>query len=330
MPAVRTEVTELATGLGMLDFDSEERAMVHRPVELVDVDAETWTRLADTWRLGTHRAEFGGAFANGRAFLASADGLRGRRPETIEWKGNHKAPGQQTAPVDLRIDHVFLVSCKYTSRILLNASPPALFDGETTGTDWFADVALDPYQAYYEAVRLVVDGGDRLPPFVGDLAAHHRQLLKAETRRRPLGPEADTAYLGLARAVGRQSAARWRSSLGTKRRREAMLWRLLRIVDAPYFVLGAAQNRTLRLRVTTPWDWRRRFEFRGFEAWGEEAGQPRVAWRADVRDHETGGDRSVEGHVEVRWSHGRFAQPPEAKVYLDTPHADVPGYVPLI
>jgi hypothetical protein len=109
-----------------------------------------------------------------------------------------------------------------------------------------------------------------------------------------------------------------------------MLWRLLRIVDAPYFVLGAAQNRTLRLRVTTPWDWRRRFEFRGFEAWGEEAGQPRVAWRADVRDHEAGGDRSVEGHVEVRWSHGRFAQPPEAKVYLDTPHADVPGYVPLV
>jgi hypothetical protein len=28
----------------------------------------------------------------------------------------------------------------------------------------------------------------------------------------------------------------------------------------------------------------------------------------------------------VRWSHGKFAQPPEAKVYLDTPHHQVPGY----
>ena len=37
----------------------------------------------------------------------------------------------------------------------------------------------------------------------------------------------------------------------------------------------------------------------------------------------------MRGHVEVRWSHGRFCGPPEAKVYLDTPHADVPGYFPL-
>ena len=39
--------------------------------------------------------------------------------------------------------------------------------------------------------------------------------------------------------------------------------------------------------------------------------------------------RSVQGHVEVRWSHGRFAQPPEAKVYLDTPTDELPGYFPL-
>ena len=38
----------------------------------------------------------------------------------------------------------------------------------------------------------------------------------------------------------------------------------------------------------------------------------------------------VGGHVEVRWSHGRFGGLPEAKVYLDTPHARVPGYFPLV
>ena len=37
----------------------------------------------------------------------------------------------------------------------------------------------------------------------------------------------------------------------------------------------------------------------------------------------------VNGHVEIRWSHGRFAQVPEAKVYLDTPQQLVPGYVPV-
>jgi hypothetical protein len=38
---------------------------------------------------------------------------------------------------------------------------------------------------------------------------------------------------------------------------------------------------------------------------------------------------SVRGHVEVRWSHGRFAQPPEAKIYLDTPTDQLPGYYSL-
>ena len=35
------------------------------------------------------------------------------------------------------------------------------------------------------------------------------------------------------------------------------------------------------------------------------------------------------GHIEVRWSHGRFGGPPEAKGYLDTAHHLVPGYVTL-
>ncbi len=61
----------------------------------------------------------------------------------------------------------------------------------------------------------------------------------------------------------------------------------------------------------------------------EAGGQPRVSWRLEVHDRETDEARVAAGHVEVRWSHGRFGQPPEAKVYLDTPHRDVPGYFPL-
>ena len=54
-----------------------------------------------------------------------------------------------------------------------------------------------------------------------------------------------------------------------------------------------------------------------------------VAWHAVVRRRSDRADLGVDGHVEVRWSHGRFCGPPEAKVYLDTPHAEVPGYFPL-
>ena len=48
-----------------------------------------------------------------------------------------------------------------------------------------------------------------------------------------------------------------------------------------------------------------------------------------MAERATGPDRTVKGHVEIRWSHGRFSGNPEAKVYLDTPHAAVPGYHPL-
>jgi hypothetical protein len=48
-----------------------------------------------------------------------------------------------------------------------------------------------------------------------------------------------------------------------------------------------------------------------------------------VRDRATHETHEVAGHIEVRWSHGRFGGPPEAKGYLDTPHHLVPGYFPL-
>lgn len=62
---------------------------------------------------------------------------------------------------------------------------------------------------------------------------------------------------------------------------------------------------------------------------GMLSGQPHVGWDATIEDRHSTTRRIVRGHVEVRWSHGRFGGNPEAKVYLDTPHGDVPGYFPL-
>ena len=326
MPSLRTEITEVVTGLGMLGFDSIERGLVRRPDAMSDVPLETWDRIVAAADDPKERASVHAAWRNGQVFFESQDALRGRTPLSIEWKGGHKAPGAETVPVDLRVDHVFLVSCKYASKILLNSAPAQLFDGTAPSGDWFDEVAPEQHQALYEAARSQVGDAD-LPAFVTDLASHHRTALRAGLGE--WSPECSAAYRELILEVGRSSAARWRASLSSKRAKEAMLWRLLRISSAPYFVLGTSGDRSLRVRVTTPWDWRRRFEFKNFECWGDDAGQPRVGWRATVRDHDSGEDESVDGHVEIRWSHGRFGQSPEAKVYLDTPHDRVPGYLPL-
>jgi hypothetical protein len=99
--------------------------------------------------------------------------------------------------------------------------------------------------------------------------------------------------------------------------------------STPYFVLGSSATRSLRLRIATPWDWRQLFTLQRLDVFPQAGGQPRVGWNATVRERADGATHTVSGHVEVRWSHGRFGGLPEAKGYLDTPHHLVPGYVPL-
>ena len=108
-----------------------------------------------------------------------------------------------------------------------------------------------------------------------------------------------------------------------------MIWRLLRIGSAPYFVLGSSAQRSLRLRIATSWDWRQRYQLRSITVEPQSGGQPRVGWQAQVRDRTSHELHEVAGHIEVRWSHGRFGGLPEAKGYLDTPHHLVPGYFTL-
>jgi hypothetical protein len=333
MPSLKTEITEIATGMAIAGAPDLAEALEGRVV--ANVAPEVWTRLRAAQRAGEHRQEFAAAWANGQAFLRAAEGLRSRPPSLVEWRGPTQAPGDEVVPADLRVDHVWLVSCKYLSKVLANAAPSRLFERGLAGGpgargtgDWYADVAPDAYQSLYALVRQELGTRARLPPHADELTPTHRAELRAYLDA-GWSADARAAYQAMALAVGKASADRWRRTLARRREAEAVLWRLLRIGSAPYFVLGAQRDRTLRLRVMTPWDWRQAFDLRRMDVWGDDAGQPQVRWQAEVRDRASGAVGTVDGHVEVRWSHGRFGKPPEAKVYLDTPHHRVPGYVPL-
>jgi hypothetical protein len=379
-------VTEVGTGLGMLGHDDVDKVLANRSSVMRSLSPDDWDRLATIRAGGLFDAEFHAAWLNGNAFLAARDGLRGRRPELVEWKGAVRGSGDEVAPVDLRIDHVYLVSCKYMSKILFNVSPAHVFDsllvggparrGRGVGGDWYAEVAPVEYQRLYDVVRSAVqkeegsdavplavpsprdglvalalpgleathssegsDGGTvaryshstlrELPTQAVDLDARHRTAL-GDRLRSGWPAEAKTAYQELSGAVARASVARWLAALSASPNAgEAMLWRLLRMGSAPYFVLGSSAARSLRLRIATPWDWRQLFRLVRLEVFPQEGGQPRVGWQATVRERSSGQIHEVSGHVEVRWSHGRFGGLPEAKGYLDTSHHLVPGYFPL-
>lgn len=333
MPGLLTEITEISTGLGMSGLPDLAAALVARPAVLKNVDAAHWQRLEDAYAAGQHAVAFAAAWANGRAFLESPDGLRNRTPLVVEWKGPHQQPGYDTLPADLRVDHVYLVSCKYQSKILANSSPTNLFArrlaDRTSGADatsWYATHAPNEFQHFYTGVRRYVG--------LALLPVRHEDLTHAQTRRirdacgGAWPPALVPGWQEFSLAVATASANEWLLNLTTASRRREMLWRLLRLGPAPYFVLGSSAVGPMRLRIGTPWDWSQNFTLTSFEVSATPGGQPRVEWGATVDETPGGAQREVAGHVEVRWAHGRFSSV-EAKIYLDTPHADVPGYFPL-
>jgi len=328
-----TAVTELATAMGMLGYSSIDAVLAARPPTLVNLTSLEWDRLDRLRAAKGHDDAFRAGFDNGAAFLAAPDALRGRIPASIEWKGSHKAPGDETVPADLRVDHVYLVSCKYLSKNLHNRSPSRVFDrllsaGDTDPTDWYLRSAPNQYQVLYEASASFA-GVEGLPDRVEELTSAHRSQLRGALRSRSWPEAALAPYAELCHQVSVHTASYWSSRVNGLAQAEALVWRLLRIMSAPYFILGSDPRQPLRLRIDTPWDWRQRYRLRRLTISPAPVGQPQVAWTAECTEKATGHTKTAFGHVEIRWSHGRFAQNPEAKVYLDIPHHDVPGYVRL-
>jgi len=240
--ADRTLVTELATGLGTLPYPDLPGALASRSPAL-HIAPATWSRLDHLHAEGAYQAEFQSAYENGQAFAVADDGLAGRPPRIVEWTGGRRPSGDEVAPIDLRIDHVYLISCKYLSANIANPSPARLFDGllATTGTwdrtDWYQAVAPEEYQTLYAACRDATGLFD-LPESSAELTTAHRERLRRSLTARDYPHSARDAYRQLCAVVSTRSAERWSRGLETIDS-ERMLWRLLRIGNAPYFLLGA-------------------------------------------------------------------------------------------
>jgi len=326
------DITEIGTALGML-APSLSGAFSSRPDELRNVPDDMWDELHSNFLRGENTALFTAAFANGRFFLGAEEGLRGRPPRLVEWKGRHRVPGDDAIPADLRVDRVYLISCKYLSKILLNPGPSRLFDrgllgDERSGADWFQEVSPVEYQVFYEAVVRTA-GLEGVPRHAAAMTSADRAVLRNALRARQLPDGCRDEWRYLCAAVASASTARWTESLATPRARLDMVWRMLRISGSTYFVLGVAPSAVLRIRVASKWDWLQAYELRGLDIGPRLAGQPEVEWVARIRRRLDRADIVVRGHVEIRWSHGRFQGFPESKVYLDTPHVQVPGYHPM-
>ena len=326
-----TLVSELATALGMIRRTLPE-AMAHLPSELHGVSPTEWDQLCTLHDDGRQHSLFAQSFGNGRAFATSEVALRHRQPGLVEWCGPRKLRGEHAIPADLRVDDVYLVSCKYESRNLLNSGPAKLFDhrlkeARRGATSWYEEVAGEAYQRYYDAVRTHYGLGP-LPDLVTALGDDDRAVL-AKAVPSLLPTDLAEAQSEFSWEVARASAERWERSIASAAQRMDFAMTLLRIPQAIYFLLGQSGRASLRFKVLSRWDWAQRYRLQSFRVEPARTMQPTVTWSLDVHDRILGLDRTASGHVEIRWSHGRFNKAPEAKVYLDSALSDTPGYVTL-
>ncbi len=335
MPSLTTEITEITTGLAMLGYQDLTRALEVRPRHITHVTEATFDRLDAAKASGLHDRDFDNAWSNGVAFARSPLALRGRPPWTLEWKGHHKPASKsiETIPADLRVDHVYLISCKYGSRILHNSGPVPLFDhglaapGPIQRTNWFETVCPDAFRAVWRPAFTAAGLADATSPSTATKA--QRDIVEDHLEANPIDT-ASTEYVDFITSASERTAVRWRASTSTQRARQELLWRLLRMQSAPYYVLGTRHDRTpMRYRVGTPWDFAQTYQVESLTITAGRRGQPSVDWTFEIRDTATGLTCIVHGHVEVRWSHGKLNGSPEAKVYLDSEPEAVPGYDPL-
>ena len=340
MPAKKTEITEIITGLGMLGERDLTKALAKKPGALEGVPEKTWEMLGESYRKGEHDKLFKLTFEIGRDFLLSNDGLRNKIPYRIEWKGNHRGPAFELVPADLRIDRVYLVSCKFFSKILLNPGTSHLFEEclktrpqKSVAKDWFAYTGGKKYENLYKETcewfrrtRSIVLTSD-----VKNISPEDRDLIKSTFKLEKWPQSLLAPYVDFCAEVSKKSVQILNSKLEKHNQKLDFFWRLIRLQPAPYFLLGSFTEKgitkSLKLRIDTPWDWNNEFELNSFIAYENvEAGQPTVQWKADIECKSSAKIIEVKGHIEIRWSHGKFCGNPEAKVYLDTPHETVPGY----
>lgn len=343
MPSPKTLITEITTGLGMLGEDNLNEVLQENiPEIMLNVTASDWRELCKYYQNSEYTEDFSLAWEAGKSFFEAVEGLRNQPPFRIEWKGSHVPPAfWEKIPADLRVNHVYLVSCKFGSKILQNTSPANLFLHlleplvKSKNTNWYDYVAKNEHQMFYESCLELISNSN-FPKSVNELNSEQKKILKSELKGyRRLPEEQNEAYKALSEAVSTQPVQQIYDNLNNNpasllRKKEQLYWRLIRLESAPYFGLGfSPRNDKMFFRVATPWDFRQLFEFIDLKFWNQSAGQPAVNWQAKIHEKKTCIDILVDGHVEIRWSHGRFCGPPEAKIYLDTPHHHVPGYFVL-
>lgn len=266
----------------------------------------------------------------------------------VQWVGGTQQSQSVVIPKDVFAANT-PISIKATSNVIYNRSAHKLFVGLPSGglsparsSNWYAETALDDYQALYTFARNAV--APHLPEDV--LTFHERGKVKKEQRKQfaesieQMSEESavgfEEKYITLCRRVATMSADKFNKSLtltrgSTKNAIEGnLLETFFRVGDTPYIVCGSDKGKDFAIQVPDMTYLQRTWKVRELVASPDlDAGQSKVRFSFVLQDRSTGQKYDARFWAEIRWTHRKFVVNPEAKLYKDFEWTDVPFFTKL-
>jgi modification methylase len=342
MARAKTETSELATGFGILGMadllvlgDAEREEKFEGTLSRVK-----YTRFASEYINEKNASVYQKMYEVGRLLRAHYAPFNG--VETLQWMGPQKQSASTSVPADLLVGNV-PISLKAGSSIVRNASPYNLFvtvpqggPGYDSSENWF--LAQDPtgYQSLYQVV--LESGLEHLPETVEEFERKATRNLRLDVQKRietlpeDSAQEFEKRYLSMCREVAARSAqlfnAHLRQSMNSNAKRSVLdeiARTFFRMDSSNYILAGVERGQEFAVLVPSLTLFGKEWKILDVLAEPDlQREQSVVAFTVLYESRSAKQSGTAKFHAEVRWSHGKFKQAPEAKLYKDSRNWDVP------
>ena len=341
MPTAKTECTELSVGFGLLGINPE--GLSTEQIQNLFSGTLSAAKYVGYLQEYENQSRLYAQFIEIGRRLRNSYPLFGRLSQVV-WSGPQQQAATTSASKDLFAANV-PVSIKNESNVVLNPSPYNLFITIPSGSmpasnteNWYE--VTDPggiqelYQFVEEQNRL--DLPRTFSEFERITCREDRNVLQEYLKnlRGDAKTEFTRRYRQMCRNVSLASANRFhqnfQAAINTNIRSsvlENIVKQFFRVNAVPYLLVGLDKHRPFGLQIPDITAWKRDWRIVSLIATPDlTRGQSVVDICMVLEEKTSKANHSMDFHVEIRWSHGKFCGNPEAKLYKEFSWSSVPFF----
>jgi len=342
MARSKTESSELAVAFGILEIEDPTNLSNSDITQLFEgtLSPAKYARFRNEFVSTSNEALYKKMYSVGKKLRSNY--LLFMNVDRLKWTGAEKQAATTSASIDLRVANI-PVSIKADSNVVRNASAHNLFISVPSGSaladyseNWFMRMDPDGYQELYSIVRKA--GLENLPLEVGEFektasSTNRRAVQMAEGQLPDAIKSAfQTSYVAMCHRVAQKSADLFNENIlvalaGNSRNTvlENIARLFFRMDSVEYIFAGLDRGVEFGVAIPELSQWKRDWKITKVEASPNLKRQQSVVdiAIAFVSKSSSGTTGSAQFHVEIRWSHGKFRQNPEAKLYKDFRWQDI-------